>query len=75
MGVGLVQRDGQWVPYEEHPESFGEHPELDPFMDDTPLVCGLETPGDAVFRWQSVLHAFLRAKTPRARMLLPVLKC
>ena len=44
MSVGLVQRDGQWVPYEEHPESFGEHPDLDPFMDDTPLVCGVESP-------------------------------
>tara|TARA_R110000824_G_scaffold53630_1_gene148324 strand:+ start:523 stop:687 length:165 start_codon:yes stop_codon:yes gene_type:complete len=29
---------------EEEANLMGEHPELDPFEDDTPLECGLEEP-------------------------------
>ncbi len=41
---GLVLRDGEWVPYYEMEESLGERPSVDPFADDEPLVCGVETP-------------------------------
>ncbi len=29
---------------DEEENQMGEHPDLDPFVDDTPLVCGLEDP-------------------------------
>jgi hypothetical protein len=32
--------DGMWMSLNE----MGERPELDPFMDDTPIECGLENP-------------------------------
>ena len=37
MSVGHVLFGGEWVPYEERPS-------VDPFSDEEPLVCGLETP-------------------------------
>jgi hypothetical protein len=41
---GHVLRDGVWVPYYEREESLGERPSVDPFTDDEPLVCGVESP-------------------------------
>ena len=41
---GHVLYEGKWVPYYVREEALGERPELDPFDDDTPLVCGVEDP-------------------------------
>ena len=41
---GHVLSEGKWVPYYDREESLGEHPSLDPFSDQEPLECGLETP-------------------------------
>jgi len=35
---------GVWVPYEVREEALGERPSVDPFSDEEPLVCGLESP-------------------------------
>ena len=42
MRVGAVDDvfGDDWV----RPEEMGERPELDPFLDDGPLVCGVEDP-------------------------------
>ena len=41
---GHVLSEGRWVPYYDREEALGEQPSLDPFSDEEPLECGLETP-------------------------------
>ena len=39
-GLQDLRDDGMWMQL----EALGERPSVDPFSDEEPLVCGLETP-------------------------------